>query len=186
MKKPRYHHKAKLKTKQPDLISYLSKLLLGAVPLICYFMILKSFIILNDIGISFTLPKYFLFSAYLIFISSCFYILHTSPLSFSVNQRMINKLKKIIEVNNFYYENKETHKITLSMVIKFYWMDNKLHLEIYPSGGQFTNKMNELTSTFQTALNMTVIAVQDDHADHTTYILTKKSSSPINVTNNWE
>lgn len=185
MKYYHYKHKVKLRTKQPDLISYLIKVLLGTLPLVCYFLIERALIILKEIGIVLTLPDHFFLIACVILLINTFLTWFTSPLSFSKTQRMKNSLKKIIEANKFYYENNELSKIILSMEIKFYQLDNKFYLEIYPNGGQFTHKMNELTSTFQTALNMTVIAVQDDYADHTTYILTNKSSLPINVTDNW-
>jgi len=185
MKNYHYKHKVKLRTKQPDLISYLIKVLLGTLPLVSYFLIERALLILKEISIILTLPDHFFLIACAILLINTFYTWFASPISFSKTQRMKNSLKTIIEVNNFYYENTELSKIILSMVIKFYQLDNKLYLEVYPNGGQFTHKMNELTSTFQTALNMTVIAVQDDYADHTTYILTNKSSLPINASSNW-
>ncbi|MDC2867809.1 hypothetical protein [Bacillus sp. BP-3] len=186
MKIPRYHHKVKFKNKQPDLISYFIKILLGSLPLICYLIIVNTLNNLNEVGISLSLPTYFFFIACLILAGTTFYTWFKSPLSFSKNQRMSNKLKKIIEVNKFYSENSETHKIILSMIIHFYWIEEKLYLEVYPNGGHYTHKMNDLTLIFQTALNMTVITVQDDYADHTTYILTKETSNFINATNSWE
>ncbi|SEN61919.1 hypothetical protein SAMN04487786_4106 [Paenisporosarcina quisquiliarum] len=186
MKNYHYKHKVKLRTKQPDLIAYLIKLLLGTLPFVCYFLIDKALTILKEVGISLSLPDYFFLIACVILMINTLSVWYMSPLSLSETQRMKNLLRKIIEVNKFYYENNELNKIILSMVIKFYWLDNKLYLEIYTNGGQFTHKMNELTSILQTALNMTVLAVQDDYADHTTYILTNETSNIINATNRWD
>lgn len=185
MKNYHYKHTAKLRTKQPDLTWYFIKFLIGLLPVVCYLFIKQALTFLKETGINLSLPEHLFLTTCAILLINTFYIWFTSPLSFSKIQRMKNLLKKIIEVNKFYYENNELGKIILSMKIKFYWIDNKLYLEIYPNGGQFTHKMNELTSILQTALNMTVIAVQDDFADHTTYILTKEISLPINATNNW-
>jgi len=145
MKNYHYKHKVKLRTKQPDLISYLIKVLLGTLPLVSYFLIERALLILKEISIILTLPDHFFLIACAILLINTFYTWFASPISFSKTQRMKNSLKTIIEVNNFYYENTELSKIILSMVIKFYQLDNKLYLEVYPNGGQFTHKMNELT-----------------------------------------
>lgn len=185
MKKYQYKHTVKLRKKQYDTIGYLLLILRGAMPLIAYLLISKVF---NDFpfpGLSFKMPIELLFVTILIFITNTFFVWHFSPVSLSKVQRIKNTLKKIIEINKFYYENKELSKILNSMVFKFYWADSNLYIEVYPSGAAFTNKMNELTSIFQTALNLTVISVQSDFADHTIYVLTDTTSKVIDSTNDW-
>lgn len=185
MKKYQFKHTVKLRKKQYDTLGYLLLILRGAIPLISYLLISK---VLNDFplpGINFQIPIELLLVSIVILLTNTFFVWYLSPISFSKVQRIKNTLKKIIEINKFYYENKELNKILNSMVFKFYWADSNLYIEVYPNGAAFTNKMNELTSIFQTSLNMTVIAAQDDFANHTTYILTKESSLPINATNNW-
>lgn len=185
MKNSIYKHKGKLKTKQPDFIAYLIKIFIGVIPVICYFFLKKVSIILNELDFQLIIPRYYLFISYLILTVNTFFVWFKSPLSFSKIQRMKYKLKHIIEANQFYYENKDLNKITLSMLIKFYWFENNLYLEVYPNGGKYTYKMNELTEIFQTSLNMTVISVQDDFANHTTYILSKETDNYIDSTNEW-
>lgn len=185
MKKTQLKHTVYLKTKQPDLIGYLIKFLIGILPILCIHLIQKSFLILNELGLNINLPIIFHITGYGILILNSLYIFYKSPISFSKVQRLKNLLRKIIEVNNFYYENKELNKITLSMKFKFFWSDNHLYIEVYPCGGKFTKQMNELTSIFETALNMNVLSVQDDFANHTTYILSSSNVNPINATDEW-
>lgn len=185
MKNIQIKHTVKLKTKQPDFISYLIKISLGAIPLVCYIMLKKVLTNFNEFGINIHLPNYLLLIIYVILVSNIFFTWFTSPISFSKIQRIKNKLKQIIEIDQFYYENKDLNKITLSMLIKFYWLENNLYLEVYPNGGKYTHKMNELTEIFQTSLNLTVISVQDDFANHTTYILSKETDNYIDSTNEW-
>lgn len=185
MKKLQFKHKVKLRKKQPDLLAYLSKLLLGILPLLVYLFIERSFSILKEIGINIPLPVNFLLVTILFLLANTVYVWFISPFSFSRTQRIKNILKKLIEANGFYYENKELNKIVLSMKIKFYWKDKDLYLEVYPNGGNFSNKMNELTTIFQTTFNMTVVSVQDDYADHTTYILSNTVNNYIDSTDTW-
>lgn len=186
MKKTQFKHTVKLKTKQPDLYGYLIKVFLGILPIICVYLTQCSLSILNKVGIVIILPTSLYFISYALFLLNTFLTIYFSPISFSKNQRIKNTLLKVIEINDFYYENKELNKITLSMKMKFYWFQNNLYIEVYPSGGKFTKKMNELTSIFETSLNMTVLSVQDDFANHTTYILSNQIHNFIDSSNDWE
>ncbi|WP_336046935.1 hypothetical protein [Solibacillus ferritrahens] len=179
-------HTAKLKTKQPDLKAFFIKFFVGALPLLCFYLIKNALSINHQFGINIPLQDYLKLIVYLLFLINTLFTLYVSPFSFSRVQRMKYTLRKIIEVNNFYYESKELNKIILSMKIKFYWIDNQLYLEVYPNGGKFTHKMNELTPTFQTALNLTVVSVQSDFADHTTYILCSDKDNYIDSTETWK
>lgn len=185
MKKYQFKHTVKLRKKQYDTIGYLLLILSGAIPLIGYLLISK---VLKDFpfpGLNFIMPIELLFVTIFIFITNTLFVWHFSPVSLSKVQRIKNTLKKIIEINKFYYENKELNKILNSMLFKFYWVDSNLYIEVYPKGAAFTNKMNELTTIFQTALNLTVISVQSDFADHTIYVLTVTTNNVIDSTNDW-
>ncbi|WP_146550813.1 hypothetical protein [Rummeliibacillus suwonensis] len=185
MKKTQLKHTVYLKTKQLDLVAYLIKLFLGSLPLLCMYLIQKVLLIFREVGVFIDLPNELYIISYGLLVLNSLYILYISPISFSKHQRIKNLLRKIIEVNNFYYENKELNKIILSMKIQFCWKDDYLYVEVYPNGGKFTKQMNELTSIFETALNMTVLSVQDDFADHTTYILTTTNLNPIDANDAW-
>lgn len=185
IKNVQHKHTVKLRSKQPDLLSYIIKVLLGTLPTVCYILTSKAFSFLEEVGVPLELPNSLYLLSILIFLLNTIYVFHTSPISFSNVQRLKNILRKIIEVNGFFYENKELNKITLSMTVKFYWIEDNLYLEVYTAGGQFTHKMNELTSILQTGLNMTVVSVQDDFADHTTYILSNNYVRPINIGDEW-
>ncbi|MGR6899381.1 hypothetical protein [Rummeliibacillus sp. BSL5] len=179
------YHKAKLKTKQQGWFIPIKYSILAVIPLIINFTFTTMSKTLKEINIIFEIPnlsKSIVFLWLILFLITAWYL---SPISFSKIQRMRYKLKQIIEVNQFYYENKDLNKITLSMLIKFYWLEDNLYLEVYPNGGKYTHKMNELTEIFQTSLNMTVIAVQDDFANHTTYILSKETDNYIDSTDEW-
>lgn len=185
MKKYQFKHTVKLRKKQHDSIGYFLLVLRGAMPLIAYLLISK---VLNDFplpGFSFKIPIELLFVTILIFLTNTFFVWHFSPVSISNVQRIKNTLKKIIEINKFYYENKELNKILNSMVFKFYWANSNLYIEVYPNGAAFSNKMNELTSIFQTSFNLTVTSVQSDFADHSTYVLSDTTNNYIDVTNDW-
>lgn len=185
MKKYQFKHTVRLRRKQYDTLGYLLLVLRGAMPLIAYLLISK---VLNDFplpGLSLQMPIELLFVSIVILLTNTFFVWYLSPVSFSKVQRIKNTLKGIIEVNKFYYENKDLDKILNSMVFKFYWADSNLYIEVYPNGASFTNKMNELTNIFQTSLNLTVISVQSDFANHTTYVLTNTSNNFINSTNEW-
>jgi len=185
MKKYQFKHTVKLRKKQYDTIGYLLLILRGAMPLIAYLLISK---VINDFplpGLNLQIPIELLLVSIVILFTNTFFVWYLSPVSFSRVQRIKNILKKIIEINRFYYENKELNKILNSMAFKFYWSDSNLYIEVYPNGAAFTNKMNELTSIFETALNMTVITIQDDFADHTTYILTSSRVIPIDAVKEW-
>lgn len=186
MKKTQFKHTVKIRTKQPDLLGYLIKIFIGILPIICVFLTQNSLSTLNGIGIEIILPTSLYFVGYAFLVLNTFLVIYLSPISFSKNQRIKNSLRKIIEINDFYYENRELNKITLSLKFKFYWIQNNLYIEVYPNGGKFTKKMNELTPIFETSLNMTVLSVQDDFANHTTYILSNSINKYIDVTNQWD
>lgn len=61
MKNIQIKHTVKLKTKQPDFISYLIKISLGAIPLVCYIMLKKVLTNFNEFGINIHLPNYLRF-----------------------------------------------------------------------------------------------------------------------------
>lgn len=185
-KKIQFKHTVKLRAKQLDFIGYLIKLLLGILPFICLKLVEKSFNIFQEVGLSLSIPNSYYIVALLVGIFNTIYTLYISPISFSKRVRLKHKLLNIIETNNFYYEQKELNKITLSMTIKFYWLNEQLFLEVYTNGGKFTKQINELTPIFESALNMTVQTVQDDFPDHTTYILTNSNAQPINANDGWD
>lgn len=185
MIKTQLKHTVYLKTKQLDLVGYLIKFLLGILPIVCVYLMQKAFFILNEVGLGINMPFEIFIIGYGILLINSIYVIYKSPISFSKVQRFKKSLLNIIEVNNFYYENTELNKIILSMKIQFYWSNNSLYLEVYPSGGKFTKQMNDLTQIFETALNMTVLSVQDDFADHTTYLLTNSNTKPIDTNDEW-
>lgn len=176
-------YKTKLRFKQPPWYWYLVFPWTGLGLCVLCWAIDYSFNLLN---INYALPKLFYLLAILTTILLALFAWFISPLSFSKVQRMRRKLKRIIEENKFYYQNSESQEIRSSMIIKFKWIEEKFFLEVYPNGGKYTSKMNELTTIFQTALNMNVIAVQEDFADHTTYILSNESDNHIDSTDKWE
>lgn len=178
----RFKHTAKLKKKQQSKLIILSKLTIGIMPLISLFTIEKSISNLLSKNISFPNSLYILATIFLI-ANTLLLVLFSmySPLK---SQRIKNKLKKIIEVNGFYYENKDDGTIFHSMIMKFYTIDEELYIEVYPDGAKYSDKMNDLTQVLQTALNLTVLSVQNDYANHSTYILKDTKENYIEI-NNW-
>ena len=173
-------YKVKLRYKQPPIYKYLLLPVLCLV-IILFFLTLENLIMIFNENFSFP-KKLYVIEGFILFILLGFSIFK-SPISFSRIQRTKFKLKKVIEENNFYYEN--NNRIISSMVIKFYWVENNLILEIYPLGGSFSTKMNDLTLTLQTALNLTVTSVQNDYPNHTTYVLSNTLNNFIDSSNDW-
>ncbi|MFJ7841281.1 hypothetical protein ACIQXG_17715 [Lysinibacillus sphaericus] len=184
MKKNQFKHTVKLRKKQPDILGYGLLLLRGAMPLIAYLLI--SFTLNTFPLFELKLPNKLLVFSIIVLIVNSLIIWHFSPWSLSKVQRIKNILRNVIETNKFYYENTELNKILKSMIFKFYWLDSNFYIEAYPNGASYANKMNELTMTLQTALNLTVISVQSDFADHTTYVLTDNQNNVIVSTNDWD
>ncbi|WP_283749660.1 hypothetical protein [Bacillus mycoides] len=184
MKKNKIHkqYKTKLRFKQPPWYRYFAFPLIGfSLGLLCWIINHN----LKELGVDYALPhSLYMYSILLTLIFSiCSW--YFSPISFSKVQRMRKTLKRVIEENKFYYQNSETNKIHSSMVIKFQWNQERLILKVYPEGAKYSSKMNELTTIFQTALNMTVISVQEDFANHSTYILTSETDNFIDSTDEW-
>lgn len=179
-------HKVKLETKQPDLIAYFQKILLGSIPIFIFYfldMTFRSLAVLNITSI--VIPEVFLNLAWLFFFLNIIGVWFISPISFSKVQRTKHLFKEIIENNNLYYESDLYEKITSSLEIVFYWESNNFYIEVYPQGDNTTSKMNDLAANFQTKFNMFVLSVQDDYPNHTTYILTKESSVAIDSSDFW-
>lgn len=122
---------------------------------------------------------------FIVMIMLLFLCLYLSPLSPSKIRRLKIKLKKIIEINGFYHENKETKKIISSMKFKFWYDNNQLFIDVYPNGGKYSKSMNELNSVLETGLALSIESVQDDYPDHTTYIFSNSDNKQINVINKW-
>lgn len=108
-----------------------------------------------------------------------------STYSFSKVKRTKYILKKIILENGFYFAFKNEIFVRSSLIVLFYWEKQDLFLEVYPNGGSYSNKIDDLTKNFETAFNMTVLSVQNDSSNHTTYHLTKASSLVIDTTDYW-
>lgn len=174
-------YKVKLRYKHPPIYLYFLFPLIGVLTTLFLFL-LENLILIIDDNISFPISLYL----YGILITIIFVIfsIYKSPASFSRSQRIKLKLRKVIEENNFFYENHK-RRIVSSMTIVFYWIEDNLVLEVYPHGAKYSLKMNDLTLIFQTALNMTVISIQNDYANHTNYILSNVSNNVIDVSNIW-
>ncbi|WP_139377665.1 hypothetical protein [Solibacillus isronensis] len=71
------------------------------------------------------------------------------------------------------------------MEIVFYYIQEELHIEVYPLGGKYTYKLDELGKLFETKFNMTLITIQNDYADHTTYILSKNNNFALDSNDYW-
>lgn len=184
MKKYQHKYTVKLRKKQLDNLGYCLLVLRGAMPLIAYLLIsltLRTFPIFN-----LKLPIELLSLSILVLIINTSVVWYYSPWSLSKVQQTKHILRTVIEINKFYYENKELNKILNSMLFKFYWIDSNLYIEAYPNGASYSSKMNELTVILQTALKLTVISVQSDFADHTTYVLTDSTNNVIVSTNDWD
>ncbi|WP_242290337.1 hypothetical protein [Bacillus cereus group sp. BfR-BA-01319] len=179
------YHKAKLKTKQQRWFTPIKYLILSILPLTIDFALKSISKNFKEININFEVPNFLFELALLWFLLFFMIAWYLSPFTFSKVQRIRSILKRIIEENHFYYKNDETNKIHSSMIIKFNWDQEYLILEVYPEGAKYSSKMSELTPVFQTALNMTVISVQEDFANHTTYILSKETDNYIDSTNTW-
>ncbi|WP_242227309.1 hypothetical protein [Bacillus cereus group sp. BfR-BA-01315] len=184
MKKNKNHkqYKTKLRFKQPPWYRYLALPLLSiSIGALCWIINYN----LRELNINYALPhSIYLYSLILTILFGLF-SWYISPISFSKVQRTRRILKRVIEENKFYYQDNKTYTILSSMIIKFKWHNNQLILDVYPEGAKYSSKMNELTTIFQTALNMTVISVQEDFANHTTYVLSKETDNYINSTNEW-
>lgn len=180
-----FKYKAKIKSKQPGWYWYFSFPLIG----IGFYMLClateqftKS---LEALNIYLNFPGYFYLLSIIATLLLSLFAFSISPITPFKIQRTRIKLKRIIEENGFFYEDSETKIIKSSMIIKFYWENQNLNLEVYPNGGKYTSRMNELTAIFQTTFNMNVIAVQADYPNHTTYILSNEENNYIDVTNQW-
>ena len=175
-----FKHTAKLRRKQPTTLHLLARFSIGILPLICLLTIKSTLSNILSKDISIPISVYSLAIA-LLFINTFFLWIFSkrSPIK-TLKIRSI--LQQVIEVNNFYYENKESGYITHSMIMKFYFVRNELHIEVHPNGGKYSAKMNNLTQILQTALNLNVISIQDDYASHTTYILKDSTNNYIEVT----
>ena len=182
MKLFRKKYRAKLKFKQPIWYMYFSLPFLGTFLILIFF---GFDYLLNKLHFQFSIPISIYFYLSLLTFLVSLIIWYFSPVSLSRVQRTKRILKRIIEENNFYYANSKTNKIHSSMIISFHWEDSSLILNVYPLGGKYTAKMNELTAIFQTAFNMTVVSIQDDFADHTTYILSNTDNNYIDSTDTW-
>ncbi|WP_369381525.1 hypothetical protein [Lysinibacillus fusiformis] len=174
-------YKVKLRYKQPPIYIYFLIPMIGLVFLLFCFTLEKAVLMLNG---NFSFPTHIYIVGTLITIILTLFSIYKSPISFSKIQRLKFKMKKIIEENKFYYENEK--RIVSSMLIKFYWLENDLFLEVYPQGGKYSLKMDDLTLMFQTSLNLTVISVQNDYPNHTKYILSDSLNNFIDSTNEWE
>ncbi|HDR8106643.1 MAG: hypothetical protein M3Z48_01385 [Lactobacillus sp.] len=184
MKKNKIHkqYKTKLRFKQPPWYRYLALPLLSiSIGVLCWIINYN----LRELNINYALPNSIYLYSLLFTMLFGLFSWYISPISFSKVQRTRRILKRVIEENKFYYQDSEAHAIRSSMIIKFKWHNDQFILDVYPEGAKYSSKMNELTTIFQTALNMTVIAVQEDFANHTTYVLSKETNNYIDSTNEW-
>lgn len=171
-----YKYRAKLRYRQPDLIWYFSFTIIG-IGCLLFIKFLNNFLyqINSEYRVSNTLFVFILITLFLVNM----YLLYLSPISFSRNQRIKNKLLQIIEQNNFYYE--VNGRIRSSMLMVFYDLNDELHIEVYPLGGKYTFKIDELGKLFETKLNMNLVTIKNDYADHTTYVLSNESNLALNA-----
>ena len=176
-----------LRNKQPLFTFYLAFPIVG----IGLTGLLKALVTLNNSISAITSNNHserlqnLLFCSYLLLIALTILSVYLSPFSFSKNRRMKLKLLKIIEQNDFYKENKKSGQIISSMKMIFYYTNHRFIIEIYPLGGQYTSKMNDLGSILETGLNLQLEAVQDDHHSYTKYIFYQNSNRSIDVTKKW-
>ncbi len=175
-----YKYRAKLRYKQLDLIWYLSFSIIGIGSLF-FIKFLNSFF--NSINSNYLVPNYIYILVLVLLTSINLILFYQSPISFSEKQRNKNKLLQLIEQNHFYYE--VNGKIRSSMEIVFYYIQEELHIEVYPLGGKYTYKLDELGKLFETKFNMTLITIQNDYADHTTYILSKNNNFALDSNDYW-
>ncbi|MBQ5153738.1 hypothetical protein D6861_010690 [Macrococcoides caseolyticum] len=106
---------------------------------------------------------------------SLFIIWLLSPISPFKSQRMRLKLKDIIEINKFYYLGENTTRIRNSMGFVYWWEDNRFYLKVYPFGGKWTAKTNELTEILESSINMILETVDDANLIlHYTYSIQKE------------
>lgn len=181
MQFPKIKHKAELKFRQRSILFYKIIMIIGCcpVPIIIFINHWNSKLgttkIVPIMGADTILLAYYI--SLLLVVS----IWTISPFSFLRIQRLRYSLRKFIEINKFFTINPDTKEINSSMKILYYWESENLYLEVHTKGANFTNHMNDLTLHFQTLLNMKVLAVQDDFASHTTYILVKETSIPIDA-----
>ncbi len=176
-----HKYRAKLRYKQPTAIWYCSFTIIG-IALILFFKILQYLL-------EFLNSNYFISNTIFLLITIGILVinaglLYFSPLSFSKMQKIKYHLIQIIEHNNFFYE--LNGQIRSSMEIVFYFNGTDLHLEVYPLGGKYAYKLDDLTKLFESKLNMTVISVQNDYPDHTVYILSDSINNILDATNFWE
>lgn len=180
MKNLHFKHTAKLRRKQPTTLHLLVRFWVGIMPFICVLTVEST--LSNILSKEIYLPTAVHFVALSILITNTLLIWFFSKRSPFKALKIRSILKQVIEVNGFYYENKESGIITHSMEMKFYMINDELFIEVYPNGGKYSSKMNDLTQILQTALNLTVISIQDDHASHSTYILKDSTNNYIETT----
>ncbi|MCU7557356.1 hypothetical protein [Macrococcus capreoli] len=116
---------------------------------------------------------------------SIFVIWLFSPISPFKSQRMRHKLKDIIEINKFYYLSENTNRIRSSMVFIYWWDNNRFYLRVYPNGGKWTSKTNELKEILESSFNMIVETVDDAEPNFTLYVFNTERIDRINATKKW-
>lgn len=108
-----------------------------------------------------------------------------SPISPFKSQRMRLKLKDIIEINKFYYLGENTTRIRNSMGFVYWWEDNRFYLKVYPFGGKWTAKTNELTEILESSINMILETVDDAEPNFTLYVFNTERIDRIDATKKW-
>lgn len=134
---------------------------------------------------SLTIPSRVYFTLLSSLLLTSLFAWYISPFSFSKNIRIKHVLKRIIEHNNFYHAYGSQKIVHSSMLIKHYWLDEQLVLEVYSFGAKYSSKLDQLSKIFETAFNLTVVSVQNDFPDHTTYLLSSSLAKPLVIDENW-
>lgn len=108
-----------------------------------------------------------------------------SPISPFKSQIMRHKLKDIIEINKLYYLGDNTTRIRISMVFVYWWDNNRVYIRVYPHGGKWTSKTNELTEILESSLNMILETVDDTEPNFTLYVFNTERIGRIDATKKW-
>lgn len=168
---------AELKKKQPRKRTYLLYLAFAIASI--WFMFKSSVFLEKDFYFS---ELTFALWTLIPFLTSWLLIkaLEKCPHSITKERKIRLKLLRIIQGHKYYDSEDEKH-ITASLVIKFSIYDEQLILRIFPDGEKYTFKVNDLGKIFESKFNMTVVSVQNDAPNHTTFILENTTDNFIDA-----
>lgn len=121
--------------------------------------------------IDFHIPSIYIYIPYLILPPLYFGIYYTSKLSFSPIQKLKAKLFFVIKSNHFYFSEKFEGKerILSSLKFVFYFTDNKLIIDTYTNGANYTRKINELAELLESALSLPLLEMNTLNPEFTRY-----------------